>query len=891
MHILVILIIVLLSSANAFISNDGFEISYEYEAKVIANKQDEEHHSSKYEIFAKIFAQHEKNYIKMHLDNVEYSAYTGNGTKFGNRVQPSESITTAIRLPFLIIMEDDSYTMKFHKNDEEFSVNMKQSIASMLQLNETYLIETTPNNIHSESQQEKSGDFHECNVKYTVENRGDEYSVTKEFNPNDCQKASLETNILPKIDCSSSVDYFNVMRHYRLTNSSMGLFIENILSTGTYRPSFENYNVNVFQSIVKASVNNKKPLKYNESDYVKTYSKSAINMEKDVDKARRALEVIVDYALKIKIQLKDAVDRQEESLFSLLGYMKNLDEKSLLKVYKGFPTSLEGKYMTELFMQVLPFVRSKDAVKVIRHFILKKEIDDSLAILMLQNMYGMRIVHENVFLKELEDLIKEDSGLSENVRDAAILAFSMTLTDIMASMRKASIEEFDEYVKIFPKKLIDAKTYKDKLVLINAIGNIQFSQIMPTYDKIVRGEGPYSDLSPHLRAVAMLSGFQSFRTISDRFQEVGLEDKYMYVFRNKSENIELRLTALYVLMEIGKPRLWIELNWHMMNEENDEIRELYHSSLKNFVKSNNKCYTDRIGFAKQLLKMPPKYSIKKSLIFRKLFDYMDSLEKMGSGTDFVIYGILNKDKFQTIYIDTTFSCKNTVFNKESIYIHLKLKKEYNRHVHLNMNVLKNLPLDVLSVEVIIYKNNMAVSAAVHNPIQALQAIKVWYQSISESKNIWKLSRFNYFRTESIADIGFPVILYLGSSTLRKLQSNIKDHKKTPNQLDLIFEQSDNTEHGIMVKNPLLDVWHGIRRVQKVDSVFDLKMKYHKLVKELRLDWSTVKNDGRSNGFKSISHTEFFVKGEGSEEALRRSCADCRNMETGDEVKQNASISY
>lgn len=876
----------MLLSTNAFVFPDGYEALYEYSAKVMAHMIGEEN-TSKYEIFADIFFYKNDAIVQMRLENVTYSAYTGSATKNGDRVKPSESITKAIQLPFFFVMENDRYAMKVHKSDEQWSVDMKKSITHMFHVKESAL-ELSSNKVHNEMET-VIGNSRECPVEYKVIKIHDEYSVWKEFGSNRCLRPNVELNFTPKMECNVPDDFNNVVKHYSIKNGSNGLVMDSVLSEGTYESVYSKFSVNIQQNIVIKSID-KKTNRSVDLDYVEDsfIPKSSINMENNMNKVKKTLEILVDYVSAMDIKLAVAV-RDQEGFASLLDHMKDLDEKHFLQLFEEISQTSKAKSMNELFVQTLPFVSTEGSNRAIRHLIMNKSVDDNIAISMLQNMYGTKIQTKNPYVKELGDLIETDSGLSESVRTAAILAFSTTIGDMEASFsRNGSIREFNERINVLVNKLTEAVNYKDKLTLINAIGNVQYIQILPIVDKIISGHKPFA-FNPHLRAVAMLSNLQSLRGTSDLFSVVQIQDKCMYYFKNKNENLELRLAALHVLMAKGKPRMWIELYWYMLKEENDQIRTLYYSYMKNRAESEFGCYKHHVGFAKQLLKISPNFPAGKSSSFGEIYEFVDSLQNMGFGINLIEYGDLNKDKFHTIYIENVFNYMESIFSVDSIYINFKLKDDYEEKVELNLQTFKNLPQEVLSVEVITYKNNVATFVTILHPQYVIKAFADWCMDIAET-NTLLISRYKYFKMETLADHGFLVRTYMSSLTLRESKSNEIELS------DIDFRQSNDVEYGLVVKNPLLDVWHGIRRVQKVDTVFDLK--FESLFEtaypldEHNLTWTFVTNNNRTSGFESVGHTEVFVKGKGSQEVLRSSCADCKkNMDTGYQNRNNVSISH
>ncbi|XP_077286146.1 uncharacterized protein LOC143911222 [Arctopsyche grandis] len=877
--------------SNAFLLPDDHQIRYSYRGCMTASSPESKKFSSKYEIFAKIVIENGKSGAIISLQDVKYTLYSGKGDEDNedlNKVDLSEE-AQVISLPFFIPPnnEEKPPKMLMHKNDESWSIKIKRSIALLLYVDKHALAGKERTQMVDEN-----FEFGVCPVRYTLQKIDEEHTLLhKNTDSNYCRNLifGLDFNQIPSSACESSVSdpvYYSFLNKYvTIAKKKIGTYVnsveaENHLTYTQFGKHTDGNYILVNQTILLESIDKKDTENVINTDkefsnYEINDSKSSNvtqNIELIVKRVYRILKEVVNHIDTMEIQLSK-VSNYKENVASLISELKYLDESHLNGIYTKLKQGSVG--MLEMFLETLPSVGTKASTMVIRSLILNKNIGDLIAKRLLMNMERAFKYQNNThnFVKEFEDLTNENVNISEQIKNTATLTFASMLRVFPTMYHVDSVSEYDVYVNKYSEKLIKATSYKDQFLLINALNNMITNRESIIMNKIIGGQKPYDNFTSHLRSLAILSLFSSTKTT---FRGKPADDLLMPILMDKNEDIELRLTTLYALtrMDINLRKIF----WYLRSEKNEDLRNLYYTTLVSFSESSVECYKNKLEFIKYLFKIIRKPTNKRIGSFNYFFDYVNILRNFGAVTNVVQFGDLNLYKFETTFIQFSTNVNNALFDQTGLYFHLRRHKNLDKHIKLDFGIFAT-PSDELTIEFIMLRGNSVILANIYGANELFMLLTNFKEAISELTS-YRLHPVESNEITLNTEIGIPISFYIRKSTAQSQKLNYDDHPRYTDQIyrvSLDFRQWDHLEHGIKVYNPIADVWHGIRHVQTVDThlAFDASAKNTHDIQTYGVDL-ILPDENTTLGFQSTEYSEVYIGNDDFKEALQKSCAQCQS---------------
>ncbi|KAI4504781.1 hypothetical protein M0802_000331 [Mischocyttarus mexicanus] len=618
-----------------------------------------------------IYDQSLKNAYYVKLSNSKFGLHNGVSAHYERvtNFNPILEASKALEEPFLVVYNEigQFQGVKFQNNEPVWSKNVKQAIASTLQLDLSLIkLQSQPIKPHSFVTRENTihGD---CQVTYDVHPKdqvspqsSNIFVVTKLYEPNNC--TNFVQKVFDHLECEKCyVEPENPMstasrRVFEIENQGEEILITKLIGHGVvnYFPwqarSEAHYLLNnqtlVLENVVPLTQINlpigdfqtssltrdvsfqKLPVNTYLSGEDLTQGRHAIDLQLLIPKLKKMLIEAADYLEENHLELEEPDWKHSQTVNRIHSTMKNLDLKSLEEVFNSIQDTKTSKDVTVLniFLEIVPTVGTNASCLFIKNLIIKHKVSDVNSIMMLYKL-PMHVLSPNEkLLLDLEPLLKLDSDVSTDVKIAGILCFSRLIHKTCKEQNTVDQTLINRYIKdIIYEHIINEPTYHMKLVYIMALKNIQLKEINPILEPIIRGDLVISEKPINIRVAAIWA-----------IQKTIMNDlRYAYnllwpILAETNLPLTVRIAAYNVLInQLPHMGRIMNLYWLMVYEKNEHLYNYHVTTIKGLANSVDPCLRPVREMARKILRFTRMRNVPGSLSVNYCVDYVNPKYEYG----------------------------------------------------------------------------------------------------------------------------------------------------------------------------------------------------------------------------------------------------------------------
>ncbi|ETN58894.1 hypothetical protein AND_009519 [Anopheles darlingi] len=611
---------------------------------------------------------------------------------------------------------------------------------------------------------------------------------------------------------------------------------------------------------------------------------------------------------KIQIMLYEAVQYLQENPITNqeTDTKHGLIVTRIIEALKPFTVEDYGKFWTlltktntpkdlmalDIFYKLLPSVGTKYSVQFVMGLVKNHKVKDSVAVGMLFSL-GVNVRVPSVeLLHSVEDFVNFDSQVKPDVAHAAILSFSTMVYKTF--QHDVHSPEIEKYIKVYYKKLKEAKTFDDQLVWLHGLKNIQLGTVGELLVPLVKGE---QVLDLHYDRHLQVHVIYALMTVMEHAHDSLFEVVFPIVV-DVTMPVELRVAAIKVIVMMKDIHYCSKLEPVMMVEKNPQVYSFYVTTIRSLVNSDVYTGTEFYHYLEQVVEDFVHYD---STVETKSFfyDYLDEEHKVGT----IIRGNMVADtkhnKVNQFYISFAPYVMDHVYDLYSVYV-----KFEGVHNPLSLLWPKLFNVDPKTVNEPLTKNYE--NEPVHVEFTFMANGKVVYTKYFDEETIKQFYTYTYltvlktlqyqFTTVmNVADVelymptfdGVPTKIDLKLPLMSQFKYNVVVPSTTnSNEVTLtvnsFFRMWMHGYYGVSVYNPFALAWQGTRRVQAFDYniplVFDVVFNFQQ--NSFKLVWAKHANEMFNVvGFKSHVKTQVFTRPETEVDYLKVTCPVCQHFQT------------
>ncbi|XP_014607084.1 PREDICTED: uncharacterized protein LOC106788397 [Polistes canadensis] len=628
----------------------GKTVVYKYYADVKAGTIEPLPYASQFGLQSTLYVKHDTSdptltnayYIK--LSYSKFGVFNGQSAHYErvSNFNPILEASKALEEPFLVVYDEIGkfQGVKFQENEPIWSKNVKQAIASTLQLDFSSIkLQTQPVKPHSFIVTENTihGD---CQVAYDIHPKdqvnpqsSNIFVVTKLYEPNNC--TNFVQKVIDHLECEKCyVEPENPMstasrRVFEIENQGEEVLITKLIGHGVvnYFPwqarSEAHYLLNnqtlVVESVVPTTQINLPVVNFQTCSLIRdvsfkklpdttyltsedlTQGRHLINFELLIPKLKKMLIEAADYLEENHLELKEPDWKHSQTVNRIFSTMKHLDLKSLEEVFNSIqnPKTPKEVATVNIFLQIVPTVGTVASCLFTKNVIVKHQVSDLNAIMMLHKL-PMHVESPNErLLLDMEHLLKLESDVSTDVKIAGILCFSRMIHKTFKDKTIINQILLNKYLKDnFYEHIKNEPTYHMKLVYILALKNVQLKQIHPILEPIIRGNLVLSDKPNHIRVAAIWA-----------IQKTIINDlRYAHnllwpILADTSLPLTVRIAAYNVLInQLPHMGRIMNIYWLMVYEKNEHLYNYHVATIKGLANSVDPCLRPVREMARKILR-------------------------------------------------------------------------------------------------------------------------------------------------------------------------------------------------------------------------------------------------------------------------------------------------
>ncbi|XP_077299167.1 uncharacterized protein LOC143920253 [Arctopsyche grandis] len=916
MTFFVILLLAVLGVARGNIFMLQEEVEYDYKALVQASVQKPSFYTSEYLINAKIYVTGITDGVLVKLLDVTHTVYSGigDGWRESNKL-PIKSDAESITKPFVIHYDRNGKIVEVLTdiNDNLWSVNIKRAISSLLQidLNKLDSSKVKPYGFYSKEQTV----YGNCQVLYTVDPKTQKNNIiTKHHTASSCQTFEWDLNIDANSNkCEDNQEEpitHSSERYYDIEIKNKDIIINHIEGFNSilftpFNANSDTHTILINQTLHKLS--NKKLANHVEVDkqnmqkngisteffeqnkiYDLTGRRQIFNKEIIMSKMRMALEKVHTYLKTSHVRLSDNTYEQHGNVNYLLRQLRYMDEDCLKHCYEKIADFKheEDSEIMDIFLKLLPHAGTYASTTFICNLIKEHKVKDDIAVKMIQDIPYYIKYPDKTILKKLYELTLDSKNISEEVKQTAVIMFASMISKVMHYHSQDDVE-LQTYIDHYIQTLQETDNYNKQVLYLNALRNIDNGKVMKYLELVVRNStGAMLEITPHLRVLAMWAAQQGHLKHPKRIENI-----YWPILMSRKDNLEVRATALQIIMSAATMNDHMKLYWYMISETDQELYNTYYTTLKSLSKATVSCDRLRAHNAKKILEFVKEPKITNTLSANHLVDYFDPNFGLGLTNRATSIGSLTNLNFMSFFAQWSPQISNMMFNQLSMYVHVKINKPFMKSFFAITsaedlsNLLNSQLMNDLSIEVVWLKYDRVVSVSQYN----LDSIKILWNN--RGNILKKYSKTTSYQIEQIVngeviiptDIGVPVILYVEMPTIKKtkysfdlVMSQYKRALTTKIRYDTVWWY--HQRYGMSVYNPIADLWHGSRRIHVLDAhiPFDTDISYNLEQKSLKASLHHKLQDNLTDsGFQSHVHSQVYIYNDNGNDELEKMCPTCK----------------
>ncbi|XP_039448853.1 uncharacterized protein LOC120427964 [Culex pipiens pallens] len=546
----------------------------------------------------------------------------------------------------------------------------------------------------------------------------------------------------------------------------------------------------------------------------------------------------------------------------------------------------------DVFYKVLPLVGTKNSVVFIKNLVKSHKVKDFVSTTMLFSM-GLNVRVPTVeLLKEVEEFYHFEDEVKPEVAHAAILTFGTLVYKTFKHDTHSPV--LQQYVKVYYKKLKEAKTFEDQLVWLHGLKNIEVGTVYELIVPIVKGE-QVLDLhyDRHLRVHAVYS----LEKILHYDYDTLFETVYP-VFVEETLATELRVAALKVLLSTEEVKYFAKIANYIKTEKNPQVYSFFVTTVQHMAESCIHEETDYWQFVKQTEKF---FKHVDTTVETQAFyyDYVDKKHFFGAS----VYGNLIADnkhnKVTQFYINFSPYVMDRTVDLYSVFV--KFEGVENP---LTMLWPKLFNVEPKTIKEPIIKHHE--KEPVHVEFTLMANGKVVYTKYFDEETIKQFYSYTYLTILTTMKYQFTTVLNLAdvevfSPTLDGVQTKVDFELPLVSQFkyDVVVPTTKSAHevtfsvhsyfrlwmhgfYGISVYNPFALTWQGSRRVQAFDfSVpFNFDVVFNFQQNSFKIVWTKSTNEVQNVvGFKTHVKTQVYARPDTEVDYLKSTCPACQQFLT------------
>ncbi|XP_046735154.1 uncharacterized protein LOC124404802 [Diprion similis] len=817
-----------------------------------------------------------KNAFYMDL-NVTHGIRNGaisHSEKIENNLLPLPEVAEVLNDPFLVVFDDNGKVKNLLVNEHEtgWSVNIKKSIASTLQLDLSVMKLETPIKPHVFVTKENTV-YGECSVTYNLNGVGKlgdkHFTVTKNMDPMSCTKFDQDTFdsqefqscLIPVEEDVNAVS----RRVFQIENNGDHILIHTVQAHGVlnyfpWKAKSEAHYILANQTIELESIESLDSVSSSKFDVQTavtvsdiafeksrstyavgagidyTYGRHVVNLDIMVTKLIKLLEEAADYMLKNNVEIVSPEAEHGQTMNHILDVITFMDVPSLEQVLNNitggdFPRNTT---VTKLFLHMVPYAGTNATTLFTRNNIRNGKIEEMIAVSMLSKVANYIRFPTEELLVEMEDLMRLGAEVPLEVRKAGILSFATMIYKTHKHQKYHHILNpalVSKYVNHYFEHVISETSFDMKLVYIYGMRNIQIGDVHKLLEPIVRGDLKLSKKPEYLRFHAIMAFWRaSLATeyIDDLFWPIMVDTELM---------LSIRIWAFNILLE-QSPQIdrLIQLYWFMTEEKNEHLYNHYYTTIKSLAYSTNPCLILVKEKAAQILRVITVRENSDTLTGFHEIDYENKKFGFGEAAKFFIaYGEENGAP-TAAFIEYDIIKKRKPINAISIWIRAEGfefdvvddilvddSKEPHFHAEKIEALLRRASKDMphnkpIHIEVMVMVQGRTVLVRYYDE-DTFSGKPELMRLLSMAQDM-KLGLQDITFDELYAmhlpnDLGLPTLFYNKIPHVMALQGKVEpfdDSSLIAVKVEAVLRDWRDGYYSMEVYNPIVDTWHAVRRV-------------------------------------------------------------------------------
>lgn len=944
------------SSAFKVFVPQNQEVIYEYEALIKSGTLYPAAFASEFFLNGKLHIQYHDQYLVVQFSDLKYKMYNGleDGSQYKAQYVPMPAGVEDLYKSFIIAIDQSGLVLgiKVDKSEKLWSVNIKKSIAGILQM-EFSKVQYESKKAHAFHLKEHSI-YGPVEVFYNVLPLDHYVEVQKmiempDFDNLYTHSISPVNENLCDVPFQEPISY-DAFRRYWIVEEDGHKYVSFIQgSGGVYYHPFAgqseaqyilvNQTFNLIEHIPISkqfaapvdglAINDLSYIFFDEMVEIESVpylnlGRNGIDQKSIIPKILSWLEDIWNYPQKdhLKPQLPNLKEGQ------VINQLKNklmlLDYQHLTELYTQVLAKPEE--IQKIFYEVLPLAGTKASSLLILKLVQENKLDESIITSLLEYFPSYVVVPSQKLVVAMEGLIKLDDKYDWDIRKSAILAFGNLIGvsyEYLENVHNSSYfhyhikgdnlvaygeyeenyEEdlnnfFNKYVKWYFEKMKESSDRDVQLAYIYGLSNMGLDIVLPSLIPIVKGE--VKELETH-----RLSALWAYVTID--YDPYSIYKVLWPIFTNKYEPLELRIVAYWMIMEnLPDMQTFNYIYWYMQKEPNPELYSFHYSYISSMSENTDVCHKEKKLYASQLLAYmhPPQEGYSEYI----LTNFMNIKYKWGLGTQAAFIQTNNSYIFNILGSSTIF---NTYSEDWIAYVKIQgLELDWKSIMQENIadaNALNKISKAKVEeggghVEIVVMSNQKVTDSyfVTFNEIKDLMSLP-WLELFFtkdkfEDKSVM-ISYEKYVKTFLPTDIGMPALMefLLPSATYFELTTS----KEFKNEYFNIHWQNYlinwiHSRHGLSIYNSFVDVWQGINKFHTYDIAFPLvfDFSYNIPTNVMKISFGQF-NDPIKDvvGMRSHATSLVFVKLPENSDVLIKSCPGSIPwyiVSAGDKYRHNVS---
>ncbi|CAL7950642.1 unnamed protein product [Xylocopa violacea] len=692
--------------------------------------------------------------------------------------------------------------------------------------------------------------------------------------------------------------------HYLLTNQT--LVLQNVVPVSNIQLPVVNFQNN---PVVHKVIFDKPQTQYvSQADVDVTYGRHVVKLNELVVQLKKMLGEAANY-------LKDHHGppdwKQGQTINRLLHTISYMNVETLETVYSELQHAQDAKEVTmkNIFLSVVPNVGTTAACIFTRNVVRTKSVPNWVAVSMLTNLPRHVKVPTEQLLLQMEELLNLGDTVSAHVREASIFCFATLIHKTFKDRHTDSVDNLlDRYLQHFMEHIKNEPTHHMKTVYMMAMKNVKLSHVLTHLEPIIRGEMVVSQKQHTIRTQAIWA-VKSMHVTDHHHVYVLLWP----VLSDVTLPTATRIAAYDVLVHhLPHPRHLIDIQWFMVSEKNEHLYNYHVDTIKGIANSVDPCLLPVREMANKILSFTMRRHTTVPLSGKVYVDYVDEKYGYGEGVkgSYVVHHLTGLPYVGSVEHITSVSHKRITgvgihWNIEGLSEVVKNVKHkvFGQSVQAIKNpnvknVLAKAARDMpavgdVDVNVILTINDYVVSMYHYNKdnwMHALDEMAQWKKFFTDNMNNVNWQSYyssvvyrNHFEMHMPTDLGVPAILSAKVPSFDSFRGNIvlsEDKNLLGFKVKVRYQSWTHAEHAMSIYNPIVDVWHVIRRPSVQDIIVPIEMNvgYNSETKNIKISLPRLPVSEYS--VTEIStYVKSYVSILGDEtDHLKNSCGTCHHHE-------------